>query len=408
MFALRLIRTKMADLNVTIIKELRKKRFLLELIKNTSSCCLAWAKIDRTQYKTSKDNFDFYLTSNNSEIILDVHKDGRYASSYRSSENEELTDLFKTIDLIQDKQFNIVAQEEKNLIELLRWCRCTNTWDEYPEGGVVVGGDAEVYQPQRIFEEMNGGVVVNSSADWRQPERYQEIMNGGVVVGGNIQTSIFDGCVCNNSDILLVIDTTGSMGGLISKFADLLEEVLVVMDSPTCRIGLVTYKDFEDSGYSSGWRVDSTFTNNFNGVSNLVSNLRVGGGGDGPEQQLATLKLAAEQWESRLFGRPDPNVKRVIAWAGDIHGWANGAKGRPFPTVNEVIDAMTASNIKVVALNGQNFGNGLDFGIVGNDEQPPWQATSIAAATNGLVIDDVTNLPIDDVIEQFCEAINVT
>lgn len=214
----------MADSNVTILKELRKKRFFLELIKNTSSCCLVWVRIDNNQYKSSKDNFEFFLTSNNSDIVLDVHKDCRYATSYRASdENSEITDLYNTIVLIQDKQFDIVAQEEKNLIELLRWCRCTNTWDEYVDGGVVIGGTAEVYQPQRIFEIMDGGVVVNGTASERQAERFFEIMDGGVVVNGTADSGL---TINPDTYIYIYFDASGSMNSSLIPLREMRDTLL--------------------------------------------------------------------------------------------------------------------------------------------------------------------------------------
>jgi len=199
----------MTDPNVIEIKELRKRRFFLELIKNTSSCCLNWVRlsVNQNQFKSSKDNFEFILSSTGTGITLDVIKDFRFASSYNSSENAEIQNLYDTVVLIQDKQFYIVADEEKRLIETLQLCRCTNTWDEYPEGGVVIGGSAEVYMPQRIFETMMGGVVVSGNSDWRQAERFFEIMDGGVVVGGNSSALV----IGPDTYIYIWFDSSGSM-----------------------------------------------------------------------------------------------------------------------------------------------------------------------------------------------------
>lgn len=386
----------MADPNVIEIRELRKRRFFLELIKNTSACCLNWVKVsqNQNQFKSAKDNFEFVLSAIGTGINLDVLKDFKLVSSYNSSENADIQILYDTVVLIQDKQFYIVADEEKNLIETLQWCRCTNTWDEYPEGGVVVGVKSEIYQPQRIFETMMGGIVVRGNADWRQPERFFEIMMGGVIVGG-VNESIISGCVCSNSDILAMIDVSGSMGGAIELFGELFALVAEAMTSPTCRVALVVYSDFSDGGdFASGWSVRSPFTTDVGHVVDLVLNLGLSYGGDWPEQQMATFANVASQWTTTLGGRTDPTVNRVIAWAGD----APGHEGGSYSTVPDVISALTNKNIQVVALNSGGIGAGIDDGN---------QATNITNATDGELINNVLTLDFEDVVKQFCDAIKV-
>lgn len=238
----------MADPNVIEIKELRKKRFFLELIKNTSACCLNWVRlsVNRNQFKASKDNFEFILSAIGTGINLDVLKDSKLVSSYKSSENEEIKNLYDTVVLIQDKQFFIVADEEKILIETLQWCRCTNGWDEYPQGGVVVGGSAIVYQPQRIFETMMGGVVVGGNADWRQNERFFEIMDGGVVVGGNGSALV----IGPDTYIYIWFDSSGSMNTT--------EEPLNIMKNTLLKNALLPFYNNDSTAYD-----DHVFVQNY-------------------------------------------------------------------------------------------------------------------------------------------------
>ena len=343
--------------NITEILGLQTTIFIETIQEGLHNCAYVWSKIGPTTYRTNVliDGEGWTVVSNkvNNSYYLDVFRNCKLFFSISTLTQPSVKNIYLTL----EEQFSSLAEEEEGIIAALN-TDCVRTCP---------------------------------------PKYYYEVACGGVVVGGQGSPGIIDGCRCCNSDILLVIDTTGSMAGVIRQFADLLVEVLEVMDSPTCRIGLVTYKDYEDGGaYASGWRVDQTFTFDFANVSSLVSSLGVAGGGDGPEQQLSTLKLCADEWVTTLGGRDDSN--RVIAWAGDITGHADGAKGFPYPAIESVITSLQDKEIQVVALNGRPSGSGIDGG---------GQATQITSATSGFVVDNVLSLPLDDVIQQFCDAINV-
>jgi len=343
---------------------------LIDIIQeSTKNCAYVWNKIGPTLYEvTPVINGTYWVVRvgrvsvNNSSTgyYLEFLKEGKLFVTLSSSVHPEIISIFETV----EEQFSFLPDDEQELLEALQdSCRCLRT--------------------------------------------HNITTSGGVVVGGSLIPDYLSGCVCSNTDILLVVDTTGSMGSTIAAFRDLLSEVIVAMDSPTCRIGLVTYRDFEDVGdYANGWKVNTGFTDDFEGVVFAVGNLSAGGGGDGPEQQLATLQKAALEWETTLGGRPTAN--RAIAWVGDIWGWAAGAKGHDYPTVGEVITALTAANIQVIALNPGSAGLGLDGGSDTDPEQPKNQATDITDATAGTVINGVLGLLLEDVIQQFCDSINVS
>lgn len=215
----------MADINVIEIKELRKRRLFLELIKNTSACCLNWVRIsiNQNQFKSTKDNFEFILSATGADITLDVIKDCKLISSYKSSENEDIQNLYNTVVLIQDKQFFIVADEEKELIETLQWCRCINTWNEYFKGGVVIGGSAMVYQPQRIFEIMEGGIIT----DGNSPE---SVIGPELIIGPDTYIYIW-------------FDSSGSMNSTLDP--------LITMKNTLLKDALLSFYNNESATYDN-------------------------------------------------------------------------------------------------------------------------------------------------------------
>lgn len=205
------------------------------------------------------------------------------------------------------------------------------------------------------------------------------VENGALVLSETANDPCCCGCICSCTDLLFLIDTTGSMGGQLNAFRAAMNTVVDKFNSPTCRWGVANYKDFEDGGpYANGWRVNTNFTNNVGAAQNAINGLFHSGGGDELEQNLAALSNAANQWQS-IGGRAPTDacgnnssvtIKRAVVWAGDVGGWENGAKGLPYPSLAATIAALVAAQIKVIALGG-----GLGP-----------QATAITAATGGIFL----------------------
>jgi hypothetical protein len=191
------------------------------------------------------------------------------------------------------------------------------------------------------------------------------------------------------------------MGGQLSAFRTAMQTVTETYNSPTCRWAVADYKDFEDGGpYANGWRVGGVFTNDVLSTQSAINALTAVGGGDGPEQNLAALSNAANQWQSTLSGRgiaqncedeynTSLSIKRAIVWAGDVSGWENGAKGRPYPTLEGTINSLVSAEVKVVAL-----GSGLGS-----------QASAITSATGGVFLSS-GGTQSREILQAICEALS--
>lgn len=193
-------------------------------------------------------------------------------------------------------------------------------------------------------------------------------------------------CMPPGNDLLIVMDTTGSMSGILTAFKSVFHKLRDKLDSEFCRWGLVDYRDYEDGGSyaTSGWKVDCAFTSDYDVFLDALDALEAGGGGDLPEQNFDALKNAGSEWISTLGGRSDETIRRIILWAGDAAAWNGNAKpylSHTYPTRAEVITSLTDATIKVIALNTGSTTSGINSAAA--TDNLTGAATAICEATNG-------------------------
>jgi len=114
-------------------------------------------------------------------------------------------------------------------------------------------------------------------------------------------------------DMVFVLDTTGSMGGLIEgakqKIWSIVNEVAAGKPSPMIRIGLVAYRDKGDQ------YVTRTFdlSENLDSVYEKLLSFTADGGGDGPEHVLMALEDSIE----RMAWSKTVGTFKVVYLVGD-------------------------------------------------------------------------------------------
>jgi uncharacterized repeat protein (TIGR01451 family) len=211
------------------------------------------------------------------------------------------------------------------------------------------------------------------------------------------------------TDVLFLVDTTGSMGGLSNfktAFNGILEAIAANSACPeTIMYGVADYKNYADGGnYGAyGVNLDQPFTYNTQTVSSVINGLSAGGGGDGPESQLKAIDSITNNWlttSGDLGFNGRSGAQKIIIWAGDIFGHIAGdepgSDGPPpagyYPTLDAVIDALTAQGIIVFALNPSNYSSGLNQAYDGYYHQispARQQASDITEATGGELFNNV-------------------
>lgn len=181
-----------------------------------------------------------------------------------------------------------------------------------------------------------------------------------------------------NPDIVLLADTTGSMGGAIGNVKTNAAAVTdaVLSAQPTAQFGVASYRD-EGDAYL--FRVEQNITADTGAVQAGINQWVAGGGGDGPESAINALYELATGAAAFRTGST-----KIVAWFGDApsHDPSNGR------TLADAIGALQAAHIRVVAVNV----GALDaYG----------QATAITDATGGVLL----NAANDQVAQKILEGI---
>ncbi len=129
-------------------------------------------------------------------------------------------------------------------------------------------------------------------------------------------------------DVVIVFDSTGSMGGEIEAVKQRIRQIggALLRKLPQTRIGICTYRDVHDEYLVKGLPL----SNNLVAIDESLRVIHSGGGGDRPEAVLAGLRWALTNNQFRpkarkvllLFGDAPPhaeNVQGCLMLAGQFH-----------------------------------------------------------------------------------------
>jgi len=114
-------------------------------------------------------------------------------------------------------------------------------------------------------------------------------------------------------EVCFVLDTTGSMGGLIEgakqKIWSIANEMISAKPTPEIRMGLVAYRDRGDEYVVKNFDL----TNDIDAVYANLCSFQAGGGGDTPE----SVKEALHEAVTRMSWSADRSVLKIIFLVGD-------------------------------------------------------------------------------------------
>jgi hypothetical protein len=149
-------------------------------------------------------------------------------------------------------------------------------------------------------------------------------------------------------EVCFVLDTTGSMGGLIEgakqKIWSIANEMISAKPTPEIRLGLVAYRDRDDE------YVTRTFdlTNDIDAIYGQLQSFRAAGGGDEPESVNEALQDAVR----KMSWSQDRRVLKIIFLVGDAPPHMDYADGPKYPQVcqeavkqNILINTVQCGNI---------------------------------------------------------------
>jgi Mg-chelatase subunit ChlD len=115
-------------------------------------------------------------------------------------------------------------------------------------------------------------------------------------------------------DLVFVLDSTGSMSGLIegakAKIWSIANSMITLPSKPKIRIGLLTYRDRGDEYVTKSFDL----TDDIDKVFSNLSTFKANGGGDSPESVNQALDEAVNKMS---WNKEDKNVYKVIFLVGD-------------------------------------------------------------------------------------------
>lgn len=161
----------------------------------------------------------------------------------------------------------------------------------------------------------------------------------------------------NKIDIVLTVDSTGSMGGFIATVASVLNSFATTLSSSgiSLQMGIVEYRDITD-GSTGGTGIQSVtnLTSDVNTIVNQMNTIAgtVGGGGDLPESGLEALERVRQ-----MNFRPDSQKFALLVTDATLHDAVDGGPSPPEPEsgltaleMSTVISNLTSDGIEVDAI----------------------------------------------------------
>ena len=215
------------------------------------------------------------------------------------------------------------------------------------------------------------------------------------------ETEIEKGPVDNqNSDktleMVFVLDTTGSMGGLLDaakqKIWSIVNEVMQKNSRPSVRVGLVAYRDNGDTYVTQIVPV----TANLDQVYANLMDLEAGGGGDTPENVRRAL---AEGVKKAGWSSSKPGVAQILFLVGDAP--PQNYAGEP-----DVVATAAEAVRKNMIVNTIQCGGESETRRVWQQIAQAGQGKYFAIAQNGGV--ETINTPYDERLSQLGREIGGT
>ncbi|MEZ0229109.1 MAG: DUF4159 domain-containing protein [Planctomycetota bacterium] len=134
-----------------------------------------------------------------------------------------------------------------------------------------------------------------------------------LAVLGGFGVSVRADCECDPRplDVVVVLDSTGSMTGAIDACKKRIQRILEILreNAPRVRFGIVTYRDHGDEYLRKGIELCEEFPK----VVAFLKTIQANGGGDTPEAVEAGLEMAYSDSEMRW----DPRAKKIAILVGD-------------------------------------------------------------------------------------------
>ncbi|NJC70576.1 VWA domain-containing protein [Planosporangium thailandense] len=171
-----------------------------------------------------------------------------------------------------------------------------------------------------------------------------------------------------NPDVVLLVDTTGSMSGAIANVRTNLQQVIneVRAAQPSAEFAVASYRDEGDG--AELFRVRQDLTGDATALQTAVNGLVAGGGGDTPEAWVNALYQVSKGAISYRSGS-----SRIVVLVGDAPSHDPSAGH----TLTDAVAALQADGARTIAVDVTGGGGGLNA---------TGQAQTVVTATGGQLV----------------------
>ena len=151
-------------------------------------------------------------------------------------------------------------------------------------------------------------------------------------------------------EVVFVLDTTGSMSGLINgakqKIWSIVDQMANANVTPDIRLGLIGYRDRGDAYVTK--RFD--LSDDIDALYGHLQGFAAGGGGDGPE----SVNQALDEAVTRMSWSPDQSVYKVIFLVGDAPPHMDYQDDVPYP------ESVAEARARGIVINTVQCGNAIE------------------------------------------------
>jgi Mg-chelatase subunit ChlD len=197
-------------------------------------------------------------------------------------------------------------------------------------------------------------------------------------------------------EVCFVLDTTGSMGGLIEgakqKIWSIANEMISAQPTPELKLGLIGYRDRGDEYVVKSF----SLTDDIDAIYGHLREFQAGGGGDGPESVNEALAEAIHKmpWSS------DSKVLKIIFLVGDAPPHMDYPNGPKYP------DLCREAAKKVLIINTIQCGEMAETKPIWQEIAKLAEGTYVGISQSGNVA--VISTPMDKELSRLNERIGAT
>ena len=197
-------------------------------------------------------------------------------------------------------------------------------------------------------------------------------------------------------EVCFVLDTTGSMGGLIEgakqKIWSIANEMISAKPTPELKLGLIGYRDLGDEYVTKSFQL----TNDIDAIYAHLREFKADGGGDTPESVNEALAEAIE----KMPWSQDRKVLKIIFLVGDAPPHMDYANGPKYP------DLCRAAAKKDLIINTVQCGNIAETTPIWQEIAKISEGSYVAIAQSGNMA--VVATPMDDELSKLNKRIGET